>query len=173
MKSISPLTLGLILLALPVLAWLWWTSDEAAAPVGAVSRGDVPLAAGAGDESRPSKPRPVRPVDTYSVMVDRPLFAATRHPLEDKEVAPPIDFDGEVEPAPPADNIADRYRLVGTVEEDGRVFALLAGNDGSFVRVRRGDRLEDWTVNAINRQRVLMVSGEQATELMLRPEGLR
>ncbi|WP_027133361.1 hypothetical protein [Geminicoccus roseus] len=174
MKGISPLTLGLILLALPVLAWLWWTSEDAEAPVGAVQRDPgTAVAPAPGQEAAPRVLR-LPPMEAFSVMVDRPLFAATRHPLAAFEEPPPVlEEEVDLPPPPPEDNIADRYRLIGTVEEDGRIFALLAGSSGTFVRVRRGDRVENWTVSAINRQRVLMVNGDRATELMLVPEGLR
>ena len=39
MKGMSPVTLGVILLALPLLAWLWWTSGADEGAVTAVSRG--------------------------------------------------------------------------------------------------------------------------------------
>jgi hypothetical protein len=177
MKGISPLTLGLILLALPVLGWLWWTSEDTEEPVAVVARREAPAqTAPAAEEVAPRGPRRLPPIETFSVMIDRPLFAATRRPPAEPEQ--PQDFGetmaSETEPGPvaPLDEISDRYRLIGTVEENGRVTALLAGNNGSFVRVRRGDRLDNWTVGAINRQRVLMVSGERATELTLVPTTL-
>ena len=174
MKGVSPITIGLVLLALPVLIWLWWTSGEEDVPVAAVSRTQVAAgnAAGAPD-SAGSAPRELPPIETFSAMIDQPLFAATRRPLGlDSMEDLPVTEDSEL-PAPPADNIGDRYRLIGTILEEGRVTALLAGNNGSFVRVRRGDRVENWTVGAINRQRVLMVNGESATELALDPDARR
>jgi hypothetical protein len=174
MKGVSPITIGLVLLAIPILVWLWWTADEGEAPVAAVTRPDAAAAGGA--ETRPSteqvvQPRELPPIETFSAMIDHPLFAATRRPPGTEwteEVPPPV--EDTTLPPPPEDNIADRYRLIGTVDEAGRITALLAGTNGSFVRVRRGDRLESWTVSAINRQRVLMVRGESATELALEPE---
>jgi hypothetical protein len=173
-KGISPITLAVILLALPVLGWLWWSSGESEEPIAAVRREGGAVAPAPASEDSVLRPRRMPPIETFSVMVDRPLFAATRHPLgavDDPD--PPTPVTEPDLPPPPEDDIADRYRLIGTVEEDGRIFALLAGTDGTFVRLRRGDRLENWTVNAINRQRVLMVNGEQASELMLVPVGPR
>ena len=173
MKGVSPITLLVVLLALPALGWLWWTSGSDQTPIAAVSRPGTALPSTTPAATEPSKARPLPPIETFTEMVDRPLFAASRSPrLDAAPLADVPDFQ-ETAPPPPEDNIKDRYRLVGTVEEGGRVFALLAGTNGSFVRLRRGDRLENWTVDAINRQRVLMVNGERATELKLVPEGLR
>lgn len=173
MKGISPVTLAVILLALPALGWLWWTSGSDEEPIAAVRRAGSAATSAPASEDSILRPRRMPPIETFSVMVDRPLFAATRHPLGATEDPDPPQVTEPDLPPPVEDNIADRYRLIGTVEEDGRIFALLAGTDGTFVRLRRGDRLENWTVNAINRQRVLMVNGEQASELMLVPEGAR
>ena len=173
MKGVSPVTIGLVLLALPILVWLWWTSGEEEAPIAAVSRREIPAGggqpAGAGANATP---RELPPIETFSAMIDHPLFAATRRPpgMGSIEEEPPPPEDSAL-PPPPEDNIADRYRLVGTVQEGGRITALLAATNGSFVRVRRGDRVESWTVGAINRQRVLMVKGESAAELTLEPVG--
>lgn len=174
MKGVSPITIGLILLAIPIFGWLWWTAGEGDAPIAAVSRPGAETAGGtsaASGTGRVEEPRELPPIETFSAMIDHPLFAATRRPpgTDWTEEAPPPTEDTAL-PPPPEDNIADRYRLIGTVDEAGRITALLAGTNGSFVRVRRGDRLESWTVSAINRQRVLMVKGESATELALDPE---
>ena len=171
MKGISPITLLLVLLALPALGWLWWTSDETDAPVAAVSRNGIVPAPNDSAEAAPAIERPLPPIEAFSEMVDRPLFAASRRSRV-TNTEPADEPVADVAP-PPEDNISDRYRLIGTVEEGGRVFALLSGDNGSFVRLRRGDRLENWTVDAINRQRVLMVNGDKATELKLVPEGPR
>lgn len=172
MKGMSPVTLGVILLALPVLAWLWWTSGADEAAVTAVSRGGQPAAQAPAEPAPGNALRALPPIETFTAMVDRPLFAATRHPtvpVTEPSVAP---FPTEVAEAPPEDNIRDRYRLIGTVEENGRVFALLVSSEGSYVRVRRGDRLDNWTVDAVSRQRVLMVNGENVAEFLLVPDGM-
>ena len=169
MKGVSPFTIGLILLAIPVFGWLWWTSGEDEAPVGAVSRSERPAGEQPVVPDAAVEPRQVPEVTAFSAMIDQPLFAATRSPQGLGSVEEMPVTEESALPPPPADNIGDRYRLIGTVQEEGRVTALLAGTNGTFVRVRRGDRLEDWTVGAINRQRVLMVHGETATELTLEP----
>ncbi|WP_159711927.1 hypothetical protein [Geminicoccus flavidas] len=173
MKGMSPVTLGVILLALPVLAWLWWTSGADEAPVTAVSRGGQPAAQTPAEPAPGNAPRALPPIETFSAMVDRPLFAATRHPRVPPTEPPSEPFlEDAVAPPPPEDNIRDRYRLIGTVEENGRVFALLVSSEGSYVRVRRGDRLDNWTVDAVSRQRVLMVNGENVAEFLLVPDGM-
>ncbi|WP_222184796.1 pilus assembly protein PilP [Geminicoccus harenae] len=174
MKGMSPVTLGVILLALPVLAWLWWTSGADEGAVTAVSRGGQPAAAPApADPAAGNAARALPPIETFSAMVDRPLFAALRHPTVPVPEPEGEPFPTESIAEPPAeDNIRDRYRLIGTVEENGRVFALLVSSEGSYVRVRRGDRLENWTVDAVSRQRVLMVNGENVAEFLLVPDGM-
>ena len=152
----------------------WLPSHDGA--IGAAPAVDVPTESAPAARTREAPAvarRPLPPVEIFSAMVDRPLFAATRHPRVSPEEPALEPFPEEVAEAPPApDDIRDRYRLIGTVDEDGRVFALLVSNDGAYVRVRRGDRLENWTVDAISRQRVLMVNGDEGAELRLVPQGM-
>lgn len=170
--KISPITWLVGLAAIPVAAWLWWTGPAEEAPVGVVRRAGVPSAVAPqapapGEAQESVSPGEPAPLESYHDMVDRPLFASSRRPIE---VAMPPDEPPSDEPtdAPTQiTSIGDSYRLAGTVNENGRITALLVAPSGAYLRLERGDEIDGWRVSAIGGDRVLFVRGEEAAELRL------
>jgi hypothetical protein len=89
------------------------------------------------------------PLNTYAEVVARPLFTSTRRP--------PVD----VTPGRPAD-----FQLVGTIISTRDSQALLShGVPPKIDRVALGQKIEGWTVQSIEPDRVVLVQGGSRAEI--------
>ena len=106
----------------------------------------------AGAVGAPPATAPLRldtpPAESLALLVERPLFTATRRP-------PPA---GMIEPAataPPPDTslILGRYRLSGVVVTPDRRLVLLTPKGGSAtISVAKGETLDGWAVTEVERE---------------------
>jgi len=106
-------------------------------------------------------------LDKLQDTVRRPLFEASRRPIE----APaPLLPPPQVEPAPPPPPFVDQnaLSLLGVVTSEGRAIALLKRNQtGQNIRVEVGDAVDGWTIVSIEPQRVMIRQGETQIALQL------
>jgi hypothetical protein len=153
---------GVALVALPYLAWTSLGEAPAAVAVAVAPRAvsaDRPAAVPSGPEEAPSL-RQLPPIDRFSVMLERPLFSASRRPLAVAEVEPeagPEDgaaeqmaIDEDADGAPPV-------RFVGTVGQHGAMSALvLRGDQPAVERLVVGDAIDDWRVTRVTASELVM-----------------
>ena len=106
------------------------------------------------------------PLDRFRVMLERPLFTATRRPAPAEE--PPAgstDLPEEelVVDTGPAPVGAPQIRFVGTVGQGGVMSALVLRGDATEVeRLLVGDEVESWLVTEITASQLVMEhDGEQ------------
>ena len=179
MRSWHPLSKLIVFAGLGTLALVLWldhdkptdaraaaalpptTVAEAAAPATRVN----PTPAPTGASESHSETRPLLPVDAFASMVDRPLFAPARRPID-----PPIELaeldavQWTMEPAAPP--LYPSVGFVGSIEENGRLRALLG--DGFEVRsVSIGEMIEGWTVLAIDARRLTLGYHNEILELTI------
>ena len=132
--------LCVVLLGAAAAPWLGDPLDHIGGPDAAGAVGAPPAAA------------PLRldtpPAESLALLVERPLFTATRRP-------PPA---GMIEPAaaaPPPDTslILGRYRLSGVVVTPDRRLVLLTPKGGSAtISVAKGETLDGWAVTEVERE---------------------
>ena len=170
---LSKLTIVIGLGALVVVWWLdhGWPGDArvaVAVPSSAheatpavLSAGPVPASSG----NRDLGSRALPPVDAFASMIDRPLFAPARRPIDPEiEVAELELSPWTVEPA--AAPVYPAVSFIGSIEENGRVRALLG--DGANVRgVALGDTVDGWTVLDIDARRLKLGAEGEILELTI------
>ena len=178
MRSWHPLSKLTIVIGLGVLAVVWWldqgwpgdtrvavpsSADDTTPAVLAAARAPAPAPASSGDPDQGSRALP--PVDVFASMVDRPLFAPARRPIEPEiEVAELELSPWTVEPA--AAPVYPAVSFIGSIEEHGRIRALLG--DGANVRgVALGDTVDGWTVLDIDARRLKLGSNGEILELTI------
>lgn len=106
-------------------------------------------------------------LDKLQDTVRRPLFEASRRPIEAPAPLPP---PPQVEPAPPPPAFVDQnaLSLLGVVTSEGRAIALLKRNQtGQNIRVEVGDAVDGWTIVSIEPQRVMIRQGQTQIALQL------
>lgn len=144
-KGWHPLTRLLLLVAVPAVPYLLWTGAGGPSVQRSVSR-DLPAEQSA--PADPAAPPPAEaptlpPLEAFTDMVERPLFAATRRPPPPPEARPaaaPRAPQPEALPEP-------QFQLVGTVAGGERVFALvLPADGGSVLWLGEGDRIDGWEI---------------------------
>lgn len=174
---LSKLTIVIGLGALVVVWWLdqGWPGDArvaATVPSSALESRPAVLAAfparvpgpiRSADPDQGSRALP--PVDAFASMVDRPLFAPARRPIDPEiEVAELELSPWTVEPA--AAPVYPAVSFIGSIEENGRVRALLG--DGANVRgVALGDTVDGWTVLDIDARRLKLGAEGEILELTI------
>ena len=102
------------------------------------------------------------PLVSYAAIVERPLFAASRRP------SPPAPEEPE-EPEPDqAEAHAWSFILSGVVISNDQRMALLQRlSDGSTVRLRVGQEIDGWRIEAIEPDRVVLRQGDALEEVKL------
>lgn len=185
MRSWHPLSKLTVFLGLGALTAVWWLdhgapSDSrvaAALPAATASPGAAAAAAPPAARHATAEPAPTAsvepdpgtrllpPVDAFTSMVDRPLFAPARRPLEPAVQMAELEAPTwTVEPA--AAPSYPSVSFVGSIEENGRVRALLG--DGLEVRgVGVGEAVEGWTVLAIEARRLTLGHDGEILELTI------
>ena len=89
------------------------------------------------------------PAESLALLVERPLFTATRRP------PPPAGMTEPAAAAPPSDTslILGRYRLSGVVVTPDRRLVLLTPKGGSAtISVAKGETLDGWAVTEVERE---------------------
>lgn len=180
MRSWHPLSKLTVVVGLGALALVWWLDHGA--PGDTRSAAALPSATEASPTATPAAPpeatpapsgaapfhpeaRALPPADAFASMVERPLFAPARRPIDqaievtDLEV---VQWTLEPAAAPPYPSVD----FVGSIEENGRVRALLG--DGFNVRgVAVGEAVEGWTVLAIEARRLTLGYHGETLELTI------
>jgi hypothetical protein len=163
----------LVVLALGLGALLWWDNQPGGAPdrpagkreaggIDARPRAARPAAAplaspqpflpAAGGEA--ANPLAALDKDSLNEMVERPLFAPSRH-----RPPPPSVAASEPEPpaAPPPKPAPPSYILLGVVRDGDRAIALLRNrSDGRNFRVEVGDMIGGWQIAAVGPVSVML-----------------
>jgi len=179
-RSWHPLSKLTVVVGIGALALVWWldhglpgdTRSAAALPSATESSATAapvatpkPTSAQTGAAEYPPETRPLPPADAFASMVERPLFAPARRPIDQAiEVADLEVVQWTLEPAaaPPYPSVD----FVGSIEENGRVRALLG--DGFNVRgVAVGEAVEGWTVLAIEARRLTLGYHGETLELTI------
>ena len=130
------------------------SAPAAAAPVFA----DAPASPFAGVQ-----PEQVRPA--YPNMIDRPLFMSTRRVPE--EAPPPEEPEIEEELPPDPDPVQARLRSV-IITGDERYAWLQPRDEERQIRLALGDKLDGWTLTAIERTHVQFNFNDTSMRLPLR-----
>ena len=174
MQPWHPITKLVAVLGGLALGWLWWTGDEVHTgmasddPAGAVpvARAEpLPVAEVRKPADGALFARALPSIETFSGMLERPLFSATRRPPpEAPELAATAEPGPVIEPAagpqPPG------IRFIGSVQEEGVVRAFIS--DGLDVRaLATGDEIEGWRVVTIEPRRLVLGQDEERFELKI------
>lgn len=110
------------------------------------------------------------PLSALQATVDRPLFSPSRRPppspdaLSTADTGPAETLEGEA-----ADGAADApFTLLGVASGSARTIALLRRLDGADVlRVRVGEEIDGWTIEAIAADSITLRRGQETRVLRL------
>ena len=117
----------------------------------------------AGDSEPPARALPqagtsLPPVEAYKEVTQRPLFSSTRHP--------------QAETTQQNSGKAGALSLVGTIITGNSRTALIRhGNSGALARLSEGQKVEGWTLQSIQTDRVTLLGGGTRQELKLKDQG--
>lgn len=168
-----------VVIGLGGLALVWWldhgspgdarqavavqSSSGATVPAPAVQRTPISSLWGTSEADRDIRRLP--PVDDFASMVDRPLFAPARRPVDPEPAVADLELPPTmVEPAAPPDQPSVSF--IGSIEEDGQVRALL-GNGSNVRGVGLGEEVEGWTVLDIEPRRLTLGLDEEVLQLTI------
>lgn len=99
-----------------------------------------------------------KPQESYSAMVNRPLFTEGRKPIDEADEASPVqEFTGKIE-----------LILTGLVETPEGITAMLQDNNKKHYRAKQGEEAQGWEVTKIEADKVIVEQGSNRKELMLR-----
>lgn len=173
MRNWHPLSKLSVVVGLAGLGLLWLTDYEvasgtdraAAVPVAALDPASADLDTVRAVRRAATRDRTLPPVEAFAAMVERPLFASDRRPIDpslEMAALPPPEW----EPMPAAGPQPPAFRFIGSVEENGTVRAIVS--DGIQVRgLTSGERLEGWSVVAIETRRLVLGFGDERLELTI------
>jgi hypothetical protein len=130
-----------VLLAVAVWPWARWALHEPD------RRPEVAAAAAPAASALP-------PLEAFRDIAARPLFVPSRRP---SATASPVAPQG--------------LRLEGVLVVGAEKRAIIKQADGHTAHVREGETIGEWTVRQIERERVLLVSGDRRLELTPRRAG--
>ena len=150
--------LCVVLLGATASPWLIDPLDHIGGPDAAGAVGAPPAAA------------PLRldtpPAESLALLVERPLFTATRRP-------PPAGMTEPAAAAPPPDTslILGRYRLSGVVVTPDRRLVLLTPKGGSAtISVAKGETLDGWAVTEVEREFIVFERDARKKTYIVRDE---
>ena len=96
--------------------------------------------------------------ESYSAMVNRPLFTEGRKPIDEADEATSVqEFTGKIE-----------LVLTGLVETPEGITAMLQDNNKKHYRAKQGEEAQGWEVTKIEADKVIVEQGSNRKELMLR-----
>ena len=140
---------GAVLAAIAVAPWL------VADPIAYLPRNGAPPSVPAIVPAVPALDQP--PIERYAAIVGRPLFTATRRPPPPAATAVPEDS-----------LILGRYALTGVVVTPTmRVVFVTERGSGKTLTVARGETLGNWVLVAVERDRIILESGDQRREILV------
>lgn len=98
--------------------------------------------------------------ESFTEIVERPLFLEDRKPLEDQPEDP-----GDS----PLDIIATKLgaKLMGVYSSEEGLIALILRSDGKYSRVIEGDEVDGWLVKQMHADRIVFAQGNSTEELKL------
>ncbi len=149
--------LCVVLLGAAATPWLVDPLDHIGGPDAAGAVGAPPAAA------------PLRldtpPAESLALLVERPLFTATRRPPPPAEMTAPA----AAAPAPDTSLILGRYRLSGVVVTPDRRLVLLTRKGGSAtIGVAKGEMLDDWALTEVEREFIVFERGARKKTYIVR-----
>jgi hypothetical protein len=110
-------------------------------------------------ETTPVNPLAAVPLDQLSETTERPLFTPSRHKPPPEVAAAPVEAPP---PPPPA---APKLALFGIIQDEHGPRAIVkpgAGADDKTLGLRIGDKVESWSVTAINRTQLTLSLKERS-----------
>lgn len=96
----------------------------------------------------------------YSGIIDRPLFDESRRPPEKAAES------GKIQPDSQSTN-ASEFKLVGVVISPENSQALLLKPGSEVKKLEPGNKIDDWQLESINADSVVLVRGAQKAEIKL------
>jgi hypothetical protein len=151
------LTRLIVIVALPLLVGLWWWDAEQPRQVAAAR-----LAQPASDPLvLPAAPRGrlLGGLEDYAVILERPLFTASRRSREPARAETAL-----LSVAEPT------LRLVGIVRQYGLAWGIITvDGNGEFRRVRPGDEIAGWEVLSVASDHLVARRDQELRELRLQP----
>lgn len=144
------------ILGLAVVAQWWGWSREANEQVMSLSRGDQGVAIKS--QVVLSEHIPLGPVEEYMVIADRPLFNSGRRPVVPEEVV-----------TVPVETAEFPLQLSGIViTPDGRQALVMDKVTKQITRLSEGDSFQQWKVDQIAMDKLVLISQGKQEELLLR-----
>jgi general secretion pathway protein N len=170
-KNWLPLLLALMAALAGLVLWDRQSGDGAqkgAGPPAAVRAADKSTRAQAAARAEQGiNPLANLTLDKLQDTVRRPLFEASRRPIEAPAPLPPPRVEPAAAPPPPFVD-QNALSLLGVVASEGRTIALLKRNQtGQNIRVEVGDAVDGWTIVSIEPQRVMIRQGDTQIALQL------
>lgn len=112
--------------------------------------------------------------ETFTAIVERPLFNPSRAPRPEEPVAPPPPPEQPVvqQPPPPPPTPQgpgpEDYKLLGvSAGPDGRIAALRIASSGEVVYLRKGESVENWSVMDVGDRSVAIGTPQSAVTFSL------
>lgn len=174
MPGWHPLTKLLLFVALLAVPYLLWTvPDEAPAALTERESTNAERARSIDELRRAGTPlvpvvaRAVQlpPLDSFTGIVERPLFSPMRRPPEAPAEPEP---EAAAEPQPAAGPSEPQFRLVGTVRQRGRIYALLSpAAGGQLLHATLGDTVEGWEVVKLEAGEMVVRQAEEERQLVI------
>ncbi|MEI7599178.1 MAG: hypothetical protein WCJ41_07625 [Aestuariivirga sp.] len=106
--------------------------------------------------------------ESFSAIIEKPLFNPTRQPRPAEPVAPPPPEQPMVEEPPPPPPMAqgpgpEDYKLLGVSSgPDGRIAAVRVSASGEVVYLRKGESVDSWSVVDVGNRTVAIGTPESS-----------
>ena len=158
--STNILLLILLLIIIVIIALQWFNPPRLQFDVTASGPAQTPLKPFSSAAQTPLNVA-IAPLQEYQEIVERPLFFATRRP------APP-QVQEQATPAEPVPDTDVPMTLIGIVKTPDAKIALVKNDEtGKVARLKLGETIEDWALEIIENERVVLRKGEKTKEVQL------
>jgi|GEM_PF-1832443 hypothetical protein len=146
-----------VLSSTALLEWFWLQPDS---PSGHSAVGHTVPAGRGGVAVEESPGFELPDLETYTTIVERPLFAENRLPPDEEEL----------ESQTPVVSTPLTLKLMGIIFTPRQRMALLQDARGKYKRLRPNESLDGWTLTALSGDKVsLQQGGEQKELILLKP----
>lgn len=106
--------------------------------------------------------RPVPPLETFSEMVERPLFREDRRPFVPQAPTRPE------QPRDTGPDITSQISLSAVIiDEDERIALVERKRDRKLQQLRQGEKFNGWTLTDIHANSIAMQKGQEARQIEL------